>query len=299
MGSEVGLEEALTVYIQEYLSSRNFAPRTRTEYGRDIGEVVAFLEEYAGLRTVRQVGTFHLERFLAKLDQKGLGGAIRRRKVASIKSFFAFLTDRSMVLVNPALKLVPPEREQTQPRVLSEQEYKRLIDMVQFHVRDAAIIELLLQTGMRLSEIARLALHDIQLPQRISKDIGNVGSVTIHGKGRKTRTVTLNWKACKALKHYLAERPDTPYPSIFITKFLKPIGSRSIENVVNKYLTEASIYNATVHTLRHTFATHSVKKGTKLDVVRQVLGHTSLKTTSIYVELARDVMDKELQENAL
>src|SRR5581483_10927161 len=148
---------------------------------------------------------------------------------------FAFLSDRRLVLVNPALKLVPPEREQTQPRVLSEQEYKRLLDVVQFHVRDAAIVELLLQTGMRLSEIAQLSLHDIQLPQRLSKEIGNVGSVTIHGKGRKIRTVTLNWKACKALKHYLAERPDTPYSAIFITKFLKPIGSRSIENVVNKY----------------------------------------------------------------
>jgi integrase/recombinase XerD len=77
------------------------------------------------------------------------------------------------------------------------------------------------------------------------------------------------------------------------------MGPRSIQQMVEKRLAEAVIQGASVHTLRHTFATHCVCKGTKLDVVRQVLGHSSLATTSIYVELARDVMDKELQENAL
>jgi integrase/recombinase XerD len=76
-------------------------------------------------------------------------------------------------------------------------------------------------------------------------------------------------------------------------------GRRGIEKLVEKYLKEAGIPNASVHTLRHTFATHTIKKGTKLEVVRQALGHESLETTSVYVHLAREMMDKELQENAL
>jgi integrase len=72
-----------------------------------------------------------------------------------------------------------------------------------------------------------------------------------------------------------------------------------IEKLVEKYLKEARITNASVHTLLHTFATHTIKRGTKLEVVRQALGHESLETTSIYVHLAREMMDKELQENAL
>ncbi len=88
-------------------------------------------------------------------------------------------------------------------------------------------------------------------------------------------------------------------PRLFPTKFGHGMGPRAIEQMVAKYLTNAGIGGATVHTLRHTFATQHVKRGTKLDVVRQALGHESLATTSLYVELARDVMDREMQQNAL
>ncbi|GAG88328.1 unnamed protein product [marine sediment metagenome] len=84
-----------------------------------------------------------------------------------------------------------------------------------------------------------------------------------------------------------------------ITKFRKPIGPRGFQNVVKKYLKEADIKNASVHTLRHTFTTHQIKKGTNIRVIQEALGHESLQTTSIYISLARKLMDKELQEHAL
>jgi integrase/recombinase XerD len=84
-----------------------------------------------------------------------------------------------------------------------------------------------------------------------------------------------------------------------LTKFRLGIGPRSIERAVGKYLTEAGIAGASVHSLRHTFGTHAVRRGTQLRVVQEVLGHSSLKTTSIYVSLAREDMDRQLQENAL
>jgi len=108
-----------------------------------------------------------------------------------------------------------------------------------------------------------------------------------------------NRTACKAIRSSLAIRPKGDDTHLFITKFGHGMGPRSIQQMLEKYLTEAGLRTASVHTLRHTFATHMVKKGTKLDVVRQALGHESLQTTSIYVDLARDVMDKELQANAL
>jgi len=184
--------------------------------------------------------------------------------------------------------------------VLTEGEYKRLLEAVRHETRDAALVEVLLQTGMRLSELARLRLSDVDLPAKINRDQGSVGSVRIFGKGRKERTVTLNWKACKAIKAYLGIRPKVEEDErLFLTKFGRGMGPRAIQYRVEKYLEEAAIQGASVHTLRHTFATHMVKKGTKLDVVRQALGHQDLKTTSIYVDLAREVMDKELQQNAL
>jgi site-specific recombinase XerD len=299
MTATTSLADALHLYETEFLAARNLAVRSRREYLNDLKDLLVYLTSVAGVSDPAQVSRRHLEGYLAELDRRGFSGSTRRRKVASIRSFFGFLQDAGMIQVSPALKLIPPDRERMEPRVLSEGEYKRLLEAVRGDIRDQAIIELLLQTGLRLSEVSRLHVNHVSLPTKISKEPGFVGSVTVLGKGRKQRSVTLNYKACRAIKNYLSVRPAADDTHLFLTKFKKGIGPRGIEKLVEKYLKEAGIPNASVHTLRHTFATHTIKKGTKLEVVRQALGHESLETTSIYVHLAREMMDKELQENAL
>lgn len=294
----ITLDQALAQYRAEVFTARNFAPRTREEYARDLADLVRFLTERAGLRTVDALHLRHLEGYLAELDRRGLKGSSRRRKVAAIRSFCRFLTHWGYLAANPADRLIPPHREYEQPRVLTEAEYQRLQLAVAHEVRDAAIVELLLQTGLRLSEAARLTLSDVTLPGKISKEAS--GSAQIRGKGRRERTISLNWKACKALKSYLAVRPKgAADPHLFLTKFGAGMGPRAIQLLIEKHLRAAQIAGASVHTLRHTFATHHVKKGTSLKVVQDMLGHASLATTSIYVGLARELMDKQMQENAL
>lgn len=293
------LDLGLDAFKRVYMPARNYAARTRKEYEADIASLITFLTEKCGVHTAARVQKGHLDAYLAYLDGRGFLGSTRRRRVAAIRTFFAFLEEQGFITVSPAKRLLPPEREYRQPRVLSEQEYKRLQLACAHETRDGALIELLLQTGLRLSEVARLPLGDVELPARISQEPGHTGSVQVLGKGRKARTVTLNWRVCKAIKSYLAVRPKVDDPHLFITKFGRGMSPRAIENAVAKYLRQARIAAASVHSLRHTFATHMVKKGTRLDVVRQALGHESLKTTSIYVELARDEMDKDLQANAL
>ena len=200
---------------------------------------------------------------------------------------------------SPAERLLPPEREREERRVLTEAEYKRLLGALQHEARDGAIVELLLQTGIRESECVGIRLADVQLPARVSRDAGSVGALRVHSKGRKDRVVTLNYKACRAIEADPAVRRKVDEEHLFLSKFERPLSTRSIRSIVGKYLREAGIAGASAHSLRHTFATHHVKKGTKLDVVRQALGHESLATTSVYVGLAREVMDKELQQNAL
>lgn len=291
---------AIVQFQDEYLTARNLAPLTRVNYASDLKQLQRYLVEDLGLETIDQIQPRYLQGFLVTLDRCGLRGSSRRRKVATIRAFFRFLVQQGILPASPAEELLPPEREREERRVLSEVEYKRLMAAVQHEVRDGAILELLLQTGIRQSECAAITLGDLQLPARISRDAGNVGSLRVHGKGRKERIVTLNYKACRALKAYLAVRPKIDdEEALFLTKFEKPLGTRSIRNIVTKYLMEAGIPGASTHALRHTFATHHVRKGTKLDVVRQALGHESLATTSVYVGLAREVMDQELQKNAL
>jgi len=280
------IAEALERYEREFLAARNLAPRTRGEYLRDLTIFAQFLHEAFGSASTGDVSRNHLNAYLAHLDNLHLAGTTRRRKVSSLSSLFGFLKSAGYLTQDPTEQLIPPEREQHRPRVLTEAEYKRLQLACAHETRDGAIIELILQTGLRLSEVSRLRVGDVNLPVKISKDEGGTGAVHVQGKGRKERAVTVNWKAARAIKSYLAVRPDGEDDHLFLTKFRRGIGPRAIENVANKYLDDASIHDASVHTLRHTFATHMVRRGTKLDVVRQALGHTDLKTTSIYVDLA-------------
>lgn len=299
------IETAIAHYRDHFLAARNLAPLTRTNYLLDLKDLARWLAEHAQIDDLVRVKRTHLEGYLAHLDQRGLKGSSRRRRVATLRSFFGFLHAQDLLPASPAERLVPPERERDQPRVLSEAEYKRLLEAVRYDARDAAVVELILQTGLRLSEVARLTLTDVELPAKIvkpdlnRKEPGTWGKVSVQGKGRKGRTVTLNWKACRALKAYLVIRPDVEDDHFFITKFGHGLGPRSIENLVAKYLQEAAIGGATVHSLRHTFATMHAMRGTKLGVLRDALGHESLETTSRYVGLARELMDRELQQHAL
>jgi site-specific recombinase XerD len=303
------LPEVLPLYRVEHLAGRNLAPLTRQAYVRDIEDLLAWLDTARAPGTpapVDAVSRPDLERYLTHLDTRGLTVAYRRRKVAALRSFFGFLQDRDLLLSSPATNLVPPPKEDPHSRVLTETECTRLLEAVRHEPRDGAIIAVLLQTGLRLSELSQLRVDDVTLPfvirrpQPATRESGNVGVVTVQGKGRKQRTVTLTWKACTAIKAYLAVRPTAAEDDrLFVTKFRRGMGPRAIERVVEKYLIQAGIAEASVQSLRHTFATHQLRRGIKLDTVRQALGHASVATTSIYVGLVRDVMDKELQEHAL
>jgi site-specific recombinase XerD len=296
---DIALRDALEAFETVHMASRNLAERTRREYMNDLTDLLGFLEKL-GLKRVGQVDRRHLEAYQADLDRRGYAGSTRRRRTSSLRSFFDFLKRDGYIDNNVAERLIPPKAEHRQPRVLSEREYKDLLRACAHQTRDGAIIELLLQTGVRLSELSRLTLRDIQLPARLKRSPDTVGVLHVRqGKGRRDRYVALNYKACRALKAYLKVRPDVEDDHLFISKFRSPLGPRAFQNIVKKYLEEAGIQGASVHTLRHTFATHHVAKGTSLRTVQEALGHADLKTTSMYVSLAREVMNKELQEHAL
>ena len=292
------LGQALALYERTYMPSRNFAEKTRLNYGNDLTDLIAFLDTL-GRRRLDRIALGDLEGYLAELDRRGLAGSSRRRKTYACKSFFGFLYRSGYIPQDLSERLIPPKAEQKEPRVLTRQEYEALLRACSHHPRDSAIIEILLQTGLRLSEVARLTIHDIELPVRIGREPNAMGRLHILGKGRKERWIPLNYKACRALKTWLDTRPQVAPSALFISKFGQGMGPRAIQHLVKKYLDEAGIVGACVHTLRHTFATHHVAQGTSLRTVQEVLGHASLKTTSIYVQLAQEGMKRELQEHAL
>lgn len=298
IGKVETLEQAIAAFAAVGMPAKNLAVRTRREYANDLRFLAAFLAE-RGITRLDQIGLRELEQYQAELDRRGLKGSSRNRKTHAIKSLFRFLQDHEVIANNVAARLIPPKPNKKEPRFLTTEEYQRLLRTCSHNARDAAIVEVFLQTGMRLSELARLTVADIELPKRITKDPDNTGSAEVQRKGGRIERVPLNFKACQAIASYLKVRPKVDEAGLFISKFSRPMSARAIEYMVTKYLKEARITGASVHTLRHTMATHHVAQGTDLKTVQETLGHASLATTSMYVSLAKKAQKKALQEHAL
>ena len=292
------LLESLFDYAGSYFRLRNFSEATRRGYLSDQLLFVRYLKAEHGVSRVTQVERAHVVEYLSQAERRGLGGATRARKLAALRSLFGYLAEAGRIPASPIHGIPKPKQELNQPRVLTTAEYARLRVVAAPDPRSRAIIELFLQTGVRVSEVAKLTREDAALAE--DQGLPAIGSLRVHGKGRKERTITLNSRACEALSAYLATHADVERGAPLIaSKRGGRLTARSIQRLVRTLMNSAGIAGASVHTLRHTFATHTVRKGTNLRVVQEALGHSSLQTTSRYVSLARELMDEQLEANAL
>jgi len=298
MPQPLTLTDAIHLFTTIAMPARNLAARTRTEYVADLQALAAHLSA-RGTTRLADVTLADLHAYQAEMERQGLGPASRRRKTYAVKTFFKFLHQHGATADDPAARLKPPRVPKREPRYLSEVEYQSLLRGCQHRPRDAAMIELFLQTGMRLSEVARLTVSSVELPPRPSPDPDNVGFAHVTRKGGRRDTIPLNYKACRALKTWLAVRPETEHDALFVSKFRTPMSKRAIQAAVATYLKGAGIDGASVHTLRHTMATHHVARGTDLKTIQETLGHADLATTVIYVQLAKRAQRRALQEHAL
>jgi site-specific recombinase XerD len=291
------LLECLFEYAASYFRLRNFSHATRRGYLSDQLLFVRYLKATRGISRVTDVERDHIVGYLSQAERRGLCGRTRARKLGALRSFFGYLEEAGRIRANPARGIPRPKQETNEPRVLTEGEYGRL-RAAAADPRGRAVIELFLQTGIRLSEASKLTRDDVGLPE--TQDLPAIGWLRVLGKGRKERTVTLNSRACEALSAYLGTRSDFERGApLFVSRKGSCLSPRGIQRVVRKLMKSAGITGASVHTLRHIFATHTVRKGTNLRVVQEALGHSSLHTTSRYVSLARELMDQQLEANAL
>jgi site-specific recombinase XerD len=157
--------------------------------------------------------------------------------------------------------------------------------------RDYAILQVFLQTGIRVSELANLTRDDIDFIKP---------SITVRGKGMKEREIFLEKKGVHALKSYLAVRGESFSPRVFLNYQGEPISERGIRKLVVKYRKEAGITKkASCHTLRHTFATCKAEKGVPAYQLQQWLGHANLNTTQIYIHLGKQNARKIMQDTSI
>jgi integrase/recombinase XerD len=269
------LSEALALFT-ESLQNSGKAHATIIAYSKDIEQLVDFCEK-KDRKNIDEVKSEDIEEFKELLKTQRYTSKSISRKINSIKAFFRFLISQGSITENPAEIIVHPKVEQSPPRLLSKLEYRALRDACRGDARVFAIVELLLQTGMRISELAALKTDDTDLERNLI-DIRAQNS-------REARKVPLNEAAKNALMDYLKVRPRAREKTVFLTKACRPFLVRNIRTAIDRYFRIAGIKAAKVNDLRHTFIVEQLKAGTPLVYVSQLVGHKRITTTEKYLKL--------------
>ncbi len=274
----VTLKDAHTQFT-EYLGSRKRARATIVAYGKDIEQVTMYLTNM-GKKMVTEISRDEVDAFLKKLSGDNYTPKSISRKINSIKTFFRFLKASGIITSDPAIEIAHPKYEVKPPRILSKIEYRALRDTCRGDIRIYAIVELFLQTGIRIGELANLTLDDLKLTEV---------HITAQ-EGHAERMVPLNKAAKEALDKYIEQRAtNAPNKSLFITKTGRPLLIRNIRTAIDRYFRIAGIEGAKVNDLRHTFIAHHLMAGTAITTLSKLVGHKRLSTTERYLELVKDV----------
>lgn len=191
-----------------------------------------------------------------------------------LSSFFAWMTAEEIIMRNPMLKVTCPKKRKQKKKAFSDMEVELLRNSCET-LRDRALVEVFLSTWCRVSEIAQMDILDI-----------NGDEMTVLGKGQKERIVYLNPQAQLAIRCYLSTRTDNN-PALFVgsKKPYNRLTKEAIENVVKKLGASAGVENVHPHRFRRTGATHALRRGMRIETVSHILGHESIKTTQIYLDI--------------
>lgn len=278
-------------YIDKFIDylkiERNASEYTIINYSGDLRDFGKFL----GGASLESVNYLLLRRYLASMRKKNYAKRSTARKLASLRSFFRFLYREGYIKTNPASSITTPKLEKKLPLFLDTGEVIKLIEAPDEKdisgLRDRAILETLYSTGMRVGELVRLNIDNIDFISGVAK---------VFGKGRKERLAPIGDKALRAIRNYLTKRGIeklTDKKAVFLNKKGGRLTDRSVRRVVEKYIKRVSLREGvSPHTLRHSFATHLLNRGADLRCVQELLGHANLSTTQLYTH----VTTKRLKE---
>lgn len=287
---------------------------TIKEYFYDLRLFIRFIKQYKNLtdetdmdkidisdvdiEVIKSISLSDLYEYMSFLSrERDNNASSRARKVASIKSFFNYLTNKAKKLeYNPASELESPKILKRLPKYLNVEESKKLLGAIdgKNRERDYAIITLFLNCGLRLSELVGININ------RIRND-----TLTVIGKGDKERTIYLNSACVKAINDYLKVRPVEGVKdknALFLSERKQRISPKTVQYIVKKYIKNAGLdpERYSTHKLRHTAATLMYKHG-KVDIraLQEILGHESISTTEIYTHVDSDQLKKAVESNPL
>ena len=262
-------------------------------YERDLKQFAFFIGSLS--TDPKAMSTGVLRDFFRQLSYLGICPSSRSRKLASLRSYFAFLRREGFLEANPASSLQAAKKSKNLPNVLSRREVEDLLlapdPSTSIGKRDRALLELLYSCGLRVTEVLSLTMRELSLEDSF---------VRILGKGKKERVVPFGVSAGKKLGEYLDEgraplaRRAPAVAEIFLNNRGRPLGRVGCWKMIRKHWRDiGGLRNISPHTLRHTFATHLIDNGADVRFVQELLGHSDVSTTEIYTHVSRERLRRE------
>ncbi|MCB2220192.1 MAG: tyrosine-type recombinase/integrase [Bacteroidetes bacterium] len=269
----------------EYLrSEKRYSPHTVTAYHNDLLQFFEFIEIHYETNDPAIVSQHMIRSWISYLMDHSISSRTINRKLSTLKTFYRFLRKQDLVKTSPLLKINPPKTNKRLPEFVNEDKMDLLLDENVFEedfkgTRNRLIIELLYNTGMRLSELTNIQHADINFPKHELKVVG---------KRNKERLIPFNKTLKEMLETYMRERKKefgstTECSYLLLTDNGKKIYKKLVYRIVNSYLSQVStLKKKSPHVLRHTFATHMLNNGADLNAIKEILGHANLAATQVY-----------------
>lgn len=290
------MEELITNFTEYLTTEKQLSTNTLESYGRDVRQYLNYLAEN-NIECFSETNKTTIITYLIYLQNQGKAPSTISRNVASIRSLYQFLLTQDQIDKDPTVNLDSPKAEKKAPSILSLAEIETLLSQPEEStskgVRDRAMLELLYATGIRVSELIMLDVEDVNL------EMGYIRCSSLS----KERIIPIGSVALKALKHYLEGYrryfvKEQDEPSLFLNCQGKRLTRQGFWKIVKAYTKKAKIEKTiTPHTLRHSFATHLIQNGADLKSVQEMLGHSDISTTQVYMNLTKNKI-KEVYDKA-
>lgn len=284
------MDEQVELFLQHLAEERGLSANTTAAYRTDLDQLAVFFRE-RGLNEWAEVSHSDILAFLLFLRERRYASSTVARRMAAVKSFYAFLTSEGVAPGDPTDQIDSPKVDRYLPKALSPHQVDDLLELplrypTPERLRDKAMLELLYATGMRVSELVALNMRDLNMESN---------SVRCIGKGGRERILPVSNSAGTSIEEYLdIARPQLARGNAQRTEalFLNHRGKRLTRQgfwlILKGYASELGLEDLTPHTLRHSFAAHMISSGADLRSVQALLGHASIATTQIYTHLNHD-----------
>ena len=290
------MEDSNQASIDRYLNllrTQGKSERTIYAYRVDLEQFLSFLLAQNSDAQITEVKALHIRAFMLWLYEKQDTNRSLARKNSALRGFFRWLKAEDLIADNPMKTIKRPKFQRKLPKFFTIEEMERLLKIPdtedKYGIRNKAMLELVYSSGLRLMELAGLAPGDIDYKRAL---------VRVRGKGSKERLVPVGRPALEAIQAYLeirSELGETQDPKhLFLTKSGKAWDTEQLGLVLQKYLDLiAQQKGYTMHTLRHSFATHLLQNGADIKAIQEMLGHSKLSTTEIYTHVTIEDIKSE------